>query len=71
MLTHHHGGSGRRGKYTPRGVESEPRTQRSAVSGPLSTATPLTLLRCVRGSDKCVKSDRARYNTVVSRINVQ
>ncbi len=48
---------------------SEPRTQRSGVSGPLSTATPLTPLRCVRGSDKCVKPDRARYTFAFDRFD--
>jgi hypothetical protein len=40
---------------------SEPRTQRSEVSGTFSTPTPLSPLRYVRGFDKCVKPDRARY----------
>ena len=42
---------------------THPHRERSGVGAPLSTAIPLTPLRCVRGSDKCVKPDRARYIT--------
>jgi hypothetical protein len=41
-----------------RGVQTEPRTQRSGVSG----VAPLTPLRCVRGSDAIRESKNERWS---------